>query len=50
LPEVQIQPHLAAGTWLLAGVLGIGAVGAAPVLLLRRIRRMDIPSTLRVME
>jgi putative ABC transport system permease protein len=50
LPEVQIQPHLAAGTWLLAGILGIGAVGAAPVLLLRRIRKMDIPSTLRVME
>ncbi|MGH3508542.1 MAG: ABC transporter permease, partial [Nocardioidaceae bacterium] len=50
MPEVDVQPSLAAGTWLLAGILGVGAVGAAPALLIRRVRRMDIPSTLRVME
>jgi hypothetical protein len=30
--------------------LGIGTVAAAPLLNYRRLRRLDIPSTLRVME
>jgi hypothetical protein len=31
-------------------VLGVGAVAAAPVLTARRFRRMDIPSTVRLVE
>jgi putative ABC transport system permease protein len=33
-----------------AVVLGVGAVALAPLLTLRRLRRMDIPATLRVVE
>jgi hypothetical protein len=31
-------------------VLGVVAMGAAPLLTVRRLRRMDIPNTLRVVE
>jgi putative ABC transport system permease protein len=31
-------------------LLGVGAVAAAPLLAARRVRRMDVPSTLRVLE
>jgi putative ABC transport system permease protein len=31
-------------------VLGVAAVALAPVFTLRRMRRMDLPGTLRVME
>jgi putative ABC transport system permease protein len=30
--------------------LGVVAVGLAPLLTARRVRRMDVPSTLRVVE
>jgi len=33
-----------------AVAVGIGAVALAPVLTARRLRRMDIPATLRVVE
>ncbi len=35
---------------ILAGVLGIGAVGLTPLVSTRKLHRTDIPSTLRVME
>jgi hypothetical protein len=31
-------------------VLGIAVVGLTPLLSIRRMRKMDLPSTLRVME
>ncbi|MEZ4572514.1 MAG: FtsX-like permease family protein [Thermomicrobiales bacterium] len=44
--EIVFEPQ----TMALAAALGILAVAAAPLLTLRKLRRMDIPSTLRVME
>jgi putative ABC transport system permease protein len=41
---------VAPATYLTAAVLGVVAVALAPVLTLRRFRRMDIPATLRVVE
>jgi putative ABC transport system permease protein len=41
---------LAPGSILMTLVVGIAAVTAAPLLIFRRLRRMDVPSTLRVME
>ncbi len=43
---IVIEPQTA----LLAAVLGVIVVGLTPLLSIRRMRRMDIPSTLRVME
>jgi putative ABC transport system permease protein len=41
---------VSAGTVLTAVVLGVVAVALAPLLTVRRLRRMDIPGTLRVVE
>jgi hypothetical protein len=41
---------LAPGSLLAAAAIGVGAVGLAPILTLRRLRRMSVPSTLRVVE
>jgi putative ABC transport system permease protein len=50
LPEIGIVTYLAPSTVLTAVGLGVLAVAAAPLLTSRKLRRMDIPSTLRVME
>lgn len=50
MPEIGVTAALSAGTVAAAVLLGIGTVAVAPLLTLRRVRRMDIPSTLRVME
>jgi putative ABC transport system permease protein len=39
-----------AGTWLATVFVGILAVALAPLLTRRRIARLDVPSTLRVVE
>lgn len=49
-PDLGIETVLATRTLLLAALLGVVAVAIAPLLGARRIRRMDIPSTLRVVE
>jgi putative ABC transport system permease protein len=49
-PEIGIVTFLAPRTVLTAVGLGVLAVAAAPLLTSRKLRRMDIPSTLRVME
>ncbi len=49
-PDVGIDVHLAASTVATAIGFGVVAVAIAPVFTLRRLRRMDIPSTLRVVE
>ena len=50
VPDVGIARYVAPTTLGIAAAVGIVAVAAAPLFLTRRIRRMDIPDTLRVME
>jgi putative ABC transport system permease protein len=50
LPELGVIGSLSIGTVALAAVAGVGAMAAAPLLTIRRLRRMDVPSTLRVVE
>ena len=50
LPELGIDPTLSVGTIATVFALGVAAVAVAPLLTLRRLRRMDIPGNLRVME
>jgi ABC-type antimicrobial peptide transport system permease subunit len=50
MPDLAIRTVLSGGSRALVAFLGIGAVSIAPLLLSRRLARMDIPSTLRVLE
>ncbi|MFN8113787.1 MAG: FtsX-like permease family protein [Solirubrobacterales bacterium] len=50
LPELGVIGSLSLGTVVLAAVAGVGAMAAAPLLTIRRLRKMDVPSTLRVVE
>jgi putative ABC transport system permease protein len=50
LPEFGIERYIAPSTLAWAAGIGILAVTLAPLFLVRRIRNMDLPSTLRVME
>lgn len=49
-PELGVEPTLGAGSVVTAVLVGVVAVAAAPLLGAGRLRRMDIPSTLRVVE
>lgn len=49
-PDLGAEVALSPGSVALTLLVGIVAVTAAPLLITRRLRRMDIPSTLRVME
>lgn len=50
LPDLLVVIDVSPTTYLTAVVLGVVAVALAPVLTLRKLRRMDIPATLRVVE
>lgn len=50
LPEVGARAVISWGTVALAALAGVVAVTLAPLLTLPRLRRMDVPSSLRVME
>jgi putative ABC transport system permease protein len=50
MPGIGVEAYLAPGTLVTAAVLGVVAVATAPLLLARRVRAMDIPATLRVLE
>jgi putative ABC transport system permease protein len=50
LPEIELDATLSWGTVTTAVALGIVAVTLAPLLTYRKLRRMDVPSTLRVVE
>ena len=50
MPDLGMEAIIKPATLALAVVLGIVAVAVAPVLTLRRLSKMDVPSTLRVME
>jgi len=49
-PDIGIGVYLSPGTIVATLVVGIAAVALAPLLLARRIQRMDLPATLRVVE
>ena len=50
LPDVGIDVYLSPTTILIAAVVGIASVAITPLLLARRLRRMNLPGTLRVVE
>jgi putative ABC transport system permease protein len=50
LPDFGIELYLSPATLVIAAAVGIVAVAIAPVFLVRKVKRMDLPSTLRVME
>ncbi len=50
LPDVGMDVYLSPATILIAAIVGIASIAAAPLFLVRRIRRMDLPGTLRVVE
>ena len=49
-PDLGIVTYIAPSTLAIAVTLGVFAVAAAPLFTLNKLRRMDIPSTLRVTE
>ncbi|MFC5175220.1 FtsX-like permease family protein [Nocardioides taihuensis] len=50
MPDLAVEPTLSATTVVTTFVLGVLVVGLAPLLGVRRERRMDIPAALRVVE
>lgn len=50
MPEIQFAIVISSGTLLAAAVIGILVVALTPLLSIRKMLRMNIPSTLRVME
>jgi putative ABC transport system permease protein len=50
LPELGAVVSLSSGSYLAAALVGIVATALAPLLTIRRLARMDVPSTLRVVE
>ncbi|WP_220386553.1 ABC transporter permease [Frankia sp. ArI3] len=50
LPDLGVQAILSGRTLVVILLLGVGAVAVAPLAAARRVRRMDVPSTLRVIE
>jgi len=50
MPDVGSLTAIGSGTYLLAILTGTVIVALAPLLTLRRLRRTDIPATLRVVE
>jgi putative ABC transport system permease protein len=50
LPDFGIEFYLSPTTLAIAGAVGIVAVAAAPLFLVRKVSRMNLPDTLRVME
>jgi putative ABC transport system permease protein len=49
-PDLGLHTTLTTGSIVATLIIGIGAVALAPLFTFRRLRRMDIPSTLRVRE
>jgi putative ABC transport system permease protein len=50
MPDLGIAAYVSIGTMLTALLFGVIAVGVAPLFTARRVRKMDIPATLRVIE
>jgi putative ABC transport system permease protein len=49
-PDIGVIVSLNPGSLAVATALGTAAVALAPLFTTRRMRRMDVPSTLRVVE
>ncbi|HNJ97162.1 MAG TPA: FtsX-like permease family protein [Ilumatobacteraceae bacterium] len=50
MPELGMEVVVSGSTLALAVTMGVVAVAVAPLLTVRRLRRMDVPGTLRVVE
>jgi putative ABC transport system permease protein len=50
IPDVGIDVYLSPTTIVVAMIVGIASVAATPLFLVRRLRRMNLPGTLRVVE
>lgn len=50
IPELGMQATISTQTVLVVLVLGIGVTACAPLFSIRRLRRIDVPATLRVLE
>lgn len=50
MPDIGLDVAVSGGTVLVAAVLGVVAVAVGPLFTVRRLRRMDIAGTLRVVE
>jgi putative ABC transport system permease protein len=50
MPEIGMDVAVSGDTVVAAVLLGVVAVAVAPLLTVRRLRHMDIPGTLRVVE
>ena len=50
MPEMGMEVIVSGTTMLTAVLMGVVAVAVAPLLTLRKLRRMDVPGTLRVVE
>jgi putative ABC transport system permease protein len=50
LPDIYIKPTISPSTLAITVILGVFVVVAAPLLNWRRLDKMDVPSTLKVME
>ena len=50
LPDVGIDVYLSPTTILVAATVGIASVAVTPIFLVRRLQRMNLPGTLRVVE
>jgi len=50
LPEIGLETYLSPTSAAVAAIGGVLAVAAGPLLVHRRLRRMDVPSVLRVVE
>lgn len=50
LPDIDVPPTISTTTLVVTVVLGVLAVGLAPLLTWRRLRRMNVPATLKVFE
>jgi putative ABC transport system permease protein len=50
LPDLGVSASITLGSLAIAALVGVVAAVLAPLLTARRLRRMDIPSTLRVVE
>lgn len=50
MPDIYIKPEISLATVSITVVLGVACVGLAPLLAWRKLNRMDVPGTLKVME
>ena len=50
LPDFSLPTTIGVGTLVAVSVMGVVVVALAPLLTVRRMRRMDLPGTLRLVE